>query len=149
MTHLPVNHPLRPLYRVLAAVVGLYVLIFGIVGFIQTRSLALFAQHNLPWVLGLRTNRAFALVSIVAGAVILISVAVGRNIDYVIDIGAGVVFMVVGMLMLLVINTRANFLGFTVTNCVVSFVLGMLALAAGLYGKTAPGRTRRASDATA
>ena len=32
MAHFPVNHPLRPLYRTLAGLVGAYLLVFGIVG---------------------------------------------------------------------------------------------------------------------
>jgi len=139
-THIPVNHPLRPLYRVLAALVGVYTLIFGIVGFTQTRGTALFAQDHLPWVLGLRTNLAFALLSIVSGAVLLVSAIIGRNIDYVINVIGGVVFMVVGMLMLGLLQTDANFLGFTVTNCIVSFILGTVVFTSGLYGRTgAPG----------
>jgi hypothetical protein len=137
-SHIPVNHPLRPMYRALAAIAGLYVLIFGIVGFTRTRGTGLFAQEHLPSVLGLRTNLAFALVSIAAGIVIIVSAAVGRNIDYMINLVAGVVFMAVGMIMLGLMNTNANFLGFSMTNCVVSFVLGMAILAAGLYAKTGP-----------
>ena len=32
MPHFPVNHPARPLYRVLAGLVGVYILVFGVVG---------------------------------------------------------------------------------------------------------------------
>jgi predicted PurR-regulated permease PerM len=34
MAHTPVNHPLRPFYRVLSGLVGLYVVLFGILGLI-------------------------------------------------------------------------------------------------------------------
>ena len=139
-THIPVNHPLRPLYRVLAALVGGYTLVFGIVGFTQTRGTPLFAQTGLPWVLGLRTNLAFALVPIVSGAVLLVSAIIGRNLDYLVNLFGGVVFMVVGMLMLGLLQTNANFLGFSVTNCIVSFILGCICFTAGLYGRVgAPG----------
>jgi hypothetical protein len=135
-THIPVNHPLRPLYRVLAALVGIYTLIFGIVGFTQTQGKPLFAQSNLPWVLGLRTNLAFALLSVGGGAVLLLAVIIGRNLDYFVNIVGGLIFMVVGMLMLGLLQTDANFLGFTVTNCIVSFILGTIVFTAGLYGRT-------------
>jgi len=140
LTHLPVNHPLRNLYRVLAAVVGAGVLVFGIVGFTRTRGTALFAQEHLPWVLGLRTNLAFALLSIVSGAVLLVCAVVGRNLDHVVNILGGIVFMAVGMLMLGLLRTDANFLGFSMTNCIVSFVLGTVVFAAGLYGRTGSAR---------
>jgi len=135
-THIPVNHPLRPLYRVLAALVGVYTLVFGIVGYAQTQGRPLFAQTDLPWVLGLRTNLAFALLSVVSGAVLLLAAVIGRNLDYFVNIVGGLVFMVVGMLMLGLLQTNANFLGFTVTNCVVSFILGTIVFTAGLYGRT-------------
>jgi hypothetical protein len=38
--------------------------------------------------------------------------------------------------MLGLLRTNANFLGFTVTTCIVSFVLGSIVFAAGLYGRT-------------
>jgi hypothetical protein len=136
MAHIPINHPLRPLYRVLTAIAGLYILIFGIIGAIKTGGNPLFDQKDLHWVLGLRTNLAFAILSIVAGVVIMVSVFIGHNVDHYLDIGAGLGFMVVGMLMLTLLQTDANFLGFSVVNCIVSFVLGMVVLAAGLYGKT-------------
>jgi hypothetical protein len=133
--HLPVNHTLRPFYRVLSALIGLYTLIFGIVGFTQTQGTALFAQTGLPWVLGLRTNLAFALLSIVGGAVLLVSAVIGRNIDHLANIFGGILFMVVGMLMLGLMETDANFLGFSMANCIVSFVFGTVVFTAGLYGR--------------
>ena len=140
LIHLPVNHPLRNLYRAVAALVGAGVLLFGIVGFTRTRGTALFAQEHLPWVLGLRTNLAFALLSIVSGAVLLVCAVVGRNLDHVVNFLGGIVFMAVGMLMLGLLRTDANFLGFSMTNCIVSFVLGTVVFAAGLYGRTSTDR---------
>jgi hypothetical protein len=146
MAHIPVNHPLRPLYRVLTALVGAYTLVFGIVGFTQTKGTPLFSQDHLPWVLGLRTNLAFSLLSIVGGAIILVSAVLGRNVDHFIDIVAGAVFIGVGMVMLLLLQTNANFLGFSMANCVVSFILGMIVFAAGLYGKTGTAEDRAAEE---
>jgi hypothetical protein len=136
-THLPVNHPLRPLYRTLVVLVSIYMLLLGVVGFFQTRGTPLFAETNLPWVLGVRTNMAFALLSLVSGAVLLFSTFIGRNVDRLVNIIGGIALMVVGMLMLSLLQTDANILGFTVTNCIVSFVLGCVVFTAGLYGRTA------------
>jgi predicted membrane-bound spermidine synthase len=138
MSHFPVNHPLRPLYRVLAALCGAYTLLFGIVGFTQTRDHGLFAQTDLPWVLGLRTNLAFALLSIVSGAVLIVSAVIGRNLDYAVNVAGGLLFMLIGMLMLGLMRTDANFLGFSMVNCIVSFVIGTVVFTAGLYGRTGP-----------
>ena len=136
VTHLPVNHPLRNLYRAAAALIGAGVLVFGIVGFTRTRGTALFAHDHLPWVLGLRTNLAFALLSVLSGAVLVVCAVIGRNLDFRINLLGGLLFMVIGMLMLGLLRTDVNFLGFSMTNCVASFVIGTVVFAAGLYGRT-------------
>jgi hypothetical protein len=89
MAHIPVNHPLRRLYKTLTALAGLYILIFGIVGLTRTSGMALFSQSNLPWVLGLRTNLAFAILSVLGGIVMLAAVVIGRNFDHYMEIAAG------------------------------------------------------------
>jgi hypothetical protein len=146
LSHLPVNHPLRPLYRILVGIVGGYSLLFGIVGVTQTRGTALFEQAHLPWVLGLRTNLAFALLSAVSGAVLLVAAAIGRNVGALVYLVGGLLFMTVGILELGLLRTDANLLGFTMTTCIVSFVFGSVVLAAGLYGRvgTAHGARRPA-----
>src|SRR5436190_11897521 len=136
LMHLPVNHPLRPLYRVLAGLVGGYSLVFGIAAFTKTRGTSLFAHTDLPWVLGLRTNLAFALLSIFSGAVLAVCAVIGRNLDFLVNTLGGLLFMAVGMLMLGLLQTDANCLGFSMTNCVVSLLLGTIVFTAGLYGRT-------------
>src|SRR2546421_3495279 len=136
LSHLPVNHPLRPLYRVLAGLVGGYILVFGAIGLTRTKGTAAFAQSHLPWVLGLRTNLAFAALSIASGAVLVLCAVIGRNLDHRVNLLGGLLFMVVGMLMLGLLRTDANFLGFSMVNVIVSFVFGTVVFAAGLSGRT-------------
>jgi hypothetical protein len=83
------------------------------------------------------TNRAFAILSIIAGIVILAAAAIGRNIDVRVNIYGGTGFLVVGTLMLALIPTDANFLGFSMANCIASYLIGTLLMAAGMYGRTA------------
>src|SRR5262249_14937204 len=123
MSHIPVNHPLRGFYRFLATLTGLYVLVFGAVGIARAHGTPAFAQDHLHWVLGLRTNLAFAVLSVVAGAVILVAAVIGRNLDRFVNVGGGLLFMAAGMLMLILMRTDANFLGFSMVNCVVSFLI--------------------------
>src|SRR5256885_15523832 len=136
ISHPPVHHPLRPLSGVVAGLVGACSLVFGIAAFSRPRGTPLFAHTNLPWVLGLRANLAFALLSIVSGAVLVVCAVIGRNLDFLVNTLGGLLFMVVGMLMLGLLQTDANFLGFSMTNCVVSLVLGTVVFTAGLYGRT-------------
>jgi hypothetical protein len=97
--------PLRPFYRVLVAAAGLYVLVFGAIGTVRTSSAPMFDRSDMV-VLGLRTNLAFALASIGAGAVILLAQFVGRNVDFVVNLWGGVLFMAVGLAMMALLQHR-------------------------------------------
>jgi hypothetical protein len=132
--HLPINHPLRPLYRAFAGLIAVYVLVFGVVGFFRTQGMDFFANRG-EWVLGLSTNPAFSLLSVANGVILIAAVLIGRNVYHYLALVAGGVFMVAGIAMLLLLRTDVNFLGFTMTNCIVSFIFGTAVLAAGLYGK--------------
>jgi Domain of unknown function (DUF4383) len=146
MTHIPINHHLRNLYRTLAGLCGAYILLFGIIGFVQTGGLDMFAQEGLPSVLGIRANRGFAIISIVAGLIIIAGAVIGKNLDHFINIGGGVLFLLAGMTMMTLMQTNLNFLGFTMTTCIVSFIIGMTLFAAGLYGKTGTGKQAAAEE---
>jgi hypothetical protein len=131
----PVNHHLLPLYRALAGLAGVYVLAFGITGLVRTWSLPFFAQHGLPSALGLHANSAFAVLSIVVGAILVGGAVVGGNVDAWINLVGGIVFLLAGFVMLLVLRTSLDYLGFTMATCIVSFVIGFLLSTAGLYGR--------------
>jgi hypothetical protein len=146
VAHIPVNHPARPLYRVLAALSGLYILIFGVFGVVETWGDPLFDRGS-HWALGLRTNLAFALVSVVFGAVVLFGALYRGNLGHFMNLTAGVVFMVVGLVMLSVLQTDANFLNFSVSTVIVSLLFGLLFLATGLYDKIGPHESAEAEDA--
>lgn len=135
LRHLPVNHPARPFLRFMAGLIGLYILIFGIVGVIETADLSFFSRAE-TWVLGLQTNPAFSILSILAGVVLLGGAVIGRNIDHFIDLAGAGVFLVAGIVMMMLLRTDANFLNFDMVNVVVSFLIGLALLAAGLYGRT-------------
>ena len=134
MAHIPVNHPLRPLYRIFAGAIGLYVLIFGILGVLKTWGHPLFARES-TWVLGLRTNLAFALVSVVFGAIILFGALHRGNLGHFMNLAAGVVFILTGLAMMAVLQTTVNFLNFSMSTVIVSLIFGLLFLATGLYDK--------------
>lgn len=133
MAHLPVNHPLRGFYRGLVFLVGAGLLAFGIVGYTKTSDLEMFARDG-ERVFFLTTNPAFSIASIVAGAVVLLGVLIGRNLDAYLNIGLGVVFMLAGLAMLTLIRTDSNVLASSIANVNVSFVVGTLLATAGMYG---------------
>lgn len=134
MAHIPVNHPLRPVYRTFAGLIGAYILVFGVVGLIQTWGDPLFDRGDV-WTLGLRTNLAFSIMSILYGIVLLGGNLVNGNLGHMINLGGGVLFMLAGMGMMTVMQTDANILNFSMSTVVVSLVFGLLVFTAGLYDK--------------
>jgi hypothetical protein len=135
MSHLPVNHRLRPLYRAIALLIGVYLLVFGIIGVIKCAGDPFFDRGDVT-VLGLKTNMAFALLSVVVGAILLVVSFAGRNLDHFAYMWLGGLFMFVGVFGLIIVRTGLNKLNFTVATCVVSSLIGTALLVAGLYGKT-------------
>jgi hypothetical protein len=135
LSHMPVNHHLRPFYRFLAGLTGAYVLLFGIVGVAMTNGDKLFSQTDAS-ALGLRTNLAFSIASVVAGAVVLLAVVLGRNIDSKVTFWGGLAFMAVGTAMMAVLRSDLNKLNFGISTVVVSFVIGTVLFTAGMYTRT-------------
>ena len=142
MSHLPVNHPLRPVYRVVSVLVAGWLLVFGAVSLGSTQGQPWFGQGDWS-ALGLTTNRAHAVFSLLVGALVLLAALVGRNFDRTVNLWVGVGLLAVGTAFLGLSHTEANLLNFTVPNTAVVYLLGMVLLAAGLYGRvdlTAEGR---------
>lgn len=137
MAHNPVNHPLRPLYRALGALAGAYLVLFGIVGLIVTSGYGLFGQPD-ERVLGQGTNLFWSIVSLILGAIVLIATVIGRNLDVEVDKYIGWGLLVVGSYELAASRTDANFLKFSISTVVVTYLVGLVLILAGLYSKTAP-----------
>lgn len=150
MSHIPVNHPLRPIYRGLAALAGAYLVVFGVAGFITTAGDGLFGQGDGS-ALGQGTNLFSSIVMVVAGAIVAGAAAVGKNIDVEADkfIGWGLIgYASYGLAFS---HTDANFVNYDVTTVIVQYIVGMLLVTAGLYCKIAPneqaGAPRQAREA--
>ncbi|PWR12821.1 DUF4383 domain-containing protein [Micromonospora acroterricola] len=137
MPHFPVNHPARSLYRVLSGLIGVYILVFGVWGVAQTIGDPLFGRGS-HWVLGLRTNLAFSLASVVFGIVLIIGASRRSNLGHYMNLTAGVVFLATSILMMAVLQTEANFLNFSMSTVVVSMLFGLVLLGTGLYDKVGP-----------
>lgn len=134
MAHFPVNHPARPLYRVLSGLIGLYILVFGVYGVAATWGDGLFSREDTH-ALGLRTNLAFALVSVIFGAFLIVGASRRGNLGHYMNLTAGAVFLVTGILMMSVLQTPVNFLNFSMSTVIVSLLFGLILLATGLYDK--------------
>jgi hypothetical protein len=144
--HIPINHPLRPLFRTAAGLVAIWLLIFGAVGLNEAQDGGWFDRGDWS-VMGVPTNRAFAVASLAAGAVILIATVVGRNLDRFVYLAGGIGFLVAGTLEMAVLHTDANVFNFSITTSVVSYVIGLILLTAGLYGKSGTREEAAAEEA--
>jgi len=137
MAHTPVNHPLRPIYRALGALTGVYFILFGVVGIIVTAGDGLFGNGG-GLVLGQQANMFWSIVSILIGIIVLAAAVIGRNSDVEVDKYFGWGLLVVGSYELAVLRTDANFLDFSVATVIVTYLLGLVLIMASQYSKVAP-----------
>ncbi len=137
MAHIPVNHPLRPMYRLAGFVAGAYLVVFGIIGFATTAG-ENFTGHTGERVLGQSSNMLWSIISFVIGALMLLGAAIGRNIDVAVNKYLGWALLVVGSFAMATIRTDANFFGFSMSTVIVTYLVGLLMIAIGLYSKVAP-----------
>ena len=148
MAHYPVNHPLRPLYRALSGLVGVYLIIFGIVGVVVTSGDGLFGRAGHR-VLGQGANLFWSIVCLILGAIVLVTTLLGRNLMTETDRYVGWGMLVVGTYSLATARTNANVLDFTIATVVVTYLLGLVLIMAGLYGKVGTEEESRAEQEAA
>ncbi|WBB77567.1 DUF4383 domain-containing protein [Micromonospora sp. WMMD882] len=134
MTHTPVNHPARPIYRAIGGLTGLYLVVFGVLGVITTLGDDLFAQDDTK-VLGQGGNFALSLLSILLGALVLAGTLLGRNRDVAINQWTAYGLMALSLFELAFIQTDANIFNVTITTVIVTMLLGLVLLMVGMYGK--------------
>ncbi|HEX8346605.1 MAG TPA: DUF4383 domain-containing protein [Actinoplanes sp.] len=137
MAHNPLNHPLRPVYRAISGIVGLYFIVFGVVGVIVTGGEGMFARDT-ERVLGQGANLFWSIVSIIIGLAVLVATVIGRNLDAAVDTYLGWALLVIGTFSMTVIRTGVNFMQFTISTVIVTYIAGLLLILAGLYTKVGP-----------
>lgn len=137
--HLPLDSPLGGLYRIGGAVTGLVLLVFGVLGFLNGPA---FFSTEGEKVLGLHTNGLLSLISVLFGVVLIGAAAVGGNVAAATNTGVGTLLLVSGLINLTVLRTDANFLAFRISNVIFSFVVGLVLLIFGLYGRVSTGDPR-------
>ncbi|MFE2373794.1 DUF4383 domain-containing protein [Streptomyces sp. NPDC059398] len=134
--HLPVDHKLSRVYRFGAGLMGLALLVFGILGMIDKIG---FFSTGGDMVAGLNTNGALSVLSIVIGLILLAGSVIGGNISSMLNMVIGVLFIISGFVNLALIGTSANFLAFHMQNVLFSFVVGLLLMTFGMYGRVSGG----------
>lgn len=134
--HLPVDHRLSRVYRVGAGLMGLVLLAFGVLGLIDKVG---FFDTGGDTVAGLSTNGALSVLSICVGLLLFIGMVIGGNFASTVNMVLGIVFILSGFVNLALLDTDANFLNFMIQNVLFSFLVGLLLMMFGMYGRVSGG----------
>ncbi|TJZ56111.1 DUF4383 domain-containing protein [Streptomyces piniterrae] len=134
--HLPVDHRLSKVYRIGAGLMGLVLVAFGILGL--THNIGFFDTGG-DTLAGLNTNGALSVLSIVVGTLLFGCMVIGGNFASTANIVFGVLFLLSGFVNLALLQTDANFLAFKIQNVLFSFVVGLMLLVFGMYGRVSGG----------
>ncbi|MER5954893.1 DUF4383 domain-containing protein [Streptomyces sp. NPDC001893] len=130
--HLPVDHGLSKVYRIGAGLMGLVLVAFGILGLIDHIG---FFDTGGDRVAGLNTNGALSVLSICVGLILFAGMVIGRNVASTINMTFGILFILSGFVNLALLQTDYNFLAFQIQNVLFSFVVGVMLMAFGMYGR--------------
>jgi hypothetical protein len=137
LTNLPTDSPLNRVYRFGAAFIGAGLLVFGVLGYFN--QLAFFDTAGADKVIGLSTNVLLSTISVVVGLALLAGAYAGGNRAAELNTVVGVLFLGSGLANLIVLRTSWNILNFSMSNVIFSFVVGLLLLTFGLYGRVTGG----------
>ncbi|RKN45819.1 DUF4383 domain-containing protein [Streptomyces hoynatensis] len=129
---LPTDQRLSRVYRVGAALVGICLVVFGLLGVFSSIG---FWSNGDDTVVGLHTDGALSWLSILVGLVLFSGMIKGGNFASNLNLIVGLLFLLSGFVNLAVIRTPLNFLNFRIANVIFSFVVGLLLLVFGMYGR--------------
>lgn len=134
--HLPVDHRLSQVYRVGAGLTGLLLLAFGILGLIDRIG---FFDTGGDTVAGLNTNGALSVLSICVGLLLFAGMVIGGNFASSLNMVLGIAFLLSGFVNLALLDSGFNFLAFRMQNVLFSFVVGLMLMVFGMYGRVTGG----------
>ncbi|WP_442815650.1 DUF4383 domain-containing protein [Streptomyces sp. NBC_01795] len=130
--HMPAHHKLSRIYRVGAGLVGAGLAGFGILGLVDQIG---FLDTGGDRVAGLNTNGALSVLSVVVGMLLFYGMVRGGNFASSLNITLGALFVLSGFANLALLDTGFNLLAFGLQNVLFSFVVGLLLLIFGMYGR--------------
>ncbi|MGW3667615.1 DUF4383 domain-containing protein [Streptomyces sp. NPDC005141] len=129
---LPVDHQLTAVYRWGAAFCGVVLLVFGVLGFAD--ELSPFDTDGES-IAGMSTNGALSLISVLVGLALIAGGVIGGNIASTLNMVVGTLFLLSGFVHIFILDRPANVLDFGMTNVIFSFVMGLVILTFGMYGR--------------
>jgi Domain of unknown function (DUF4383) len=129
---LPVDHRLSRVYRLGAGLMGLVLLVFGVLGFLNEVP---FLDTHGDRVAGLNTNGTLSLLSVVVGVVLVAGMVIGGNVASTLNMVFGLLFIGSGFVNLALLETGYNVLAFRMSNVIFSFLVGLALMVFGMYGR--------------
>ncbi|WP_079179195.1 DUF4383 domain-containing protein [Streptomyces humi] len=133
---LPVDHRLATVYRYGAGLCGAVLLLFGCLGFAD--ELSPFGTDGVR-IAGMSTNGLLSLLSVLFGMLLVGGAVVGGNFASTLNMVVGTLFLLSGFGHVFILDRSANILDFGVTNVLFTFVMGLLILTFGMYGRVTGG----------
>lgn len=133
---LPTDHRLAAVYRIGAGLCGAILVVFGALGFANQLS---FFNTSGSQIAGLSSNGLLSLISLLVGALLIAGAAVGGNVASTVNMTIGSLFLLSGFIHLFILDRAANILDFSMSNVIFSFVMGLLILTFGMYGRVTGG----------
>lgn len=134
--HLPTDHRLSRVYRFGSGLTGIVLITFGILGLVDQVGFFSTGDNTVG---GLSTNGALSVLSIAAGLLLFYGALRGGNFASNLNIVLGGAFLLSGFVNLALLETGANFLNFRIQNVIFSFVVGLVLLFFGMYGRVTGG----------
>ncbi|CAL9440449.1 hypothetical protein SUDANB106_02261 [Streptomyces sp. enrichment culture] len=133
---LPMDHRLAGVHRYGAAVSGVVLLAFGILGFASRLD---FFDTTGSRIAGLSSNGLLSLISVTVGALLVTGAVIGGNFASTLNMTVGALFILSDFVNLALLETSANILAFRMPNVVFSFLMGLVILTFGMYGRISGG----------
>ncbi|MFI6875632.1 DUF4383 domain-containing protein [Streptomyces sp. NPDC050400] len=134
--HLPVDQRLGQVYRSCAGLVGVFLVAFGILGL--TDRIGFFATGGNT-TLGLSTNGALSVLSLMAGCILLAAAVRGGNAASTVNMALGIAFLLAGFASLFALDSRFNVLNLRMQKALFRFEVGLLLMTGGMYGRVSGG----------
>src|SRR5690349_5493052 len=129
---LPLDHHLATVYRWGSAFCGVVLLVFGILGFADELSPF---NTNGDSIAGMSSNGTLSLISVAVGLILIAGAAIGGNVASTLNMVVGTLFLLSGFVHIFILDRPANVLDFGMTNVIFSFVMGLVILTFGMYGR--------------
>lgn len=133
---LPVDHRLSNVYRFGAGLIGGALIIFGLLGLVGR--LPFFSTEGQV-IAGLSTNGALSFISVAFGALLVGGAVIGGVFASTLNTVLGIGFIASGLVNLALLDTAYNLLAFRLPNVIFSFVVGLLLMTFGMYGRFSGG----------